>query len=285
MFHVHPLIGNTRKGICLLLFFLVFGSSVARGNDSLIWWNPPTHPFPVIEGQGRTNETGNKFAGIPGQEQAKAGSGVRSAFQAAGSTINFKTNSKRIVIRYQVTQSISFSHIPATGVSGVDLYGITKDGGWVWCKGNYSFGDTIVYRFDLDTEDSNSGFHKTGGQFRLYLPFHNQVAWLEVGVTSASVFHPYSVRKEKPIVVYGNSNMQGACTSRPGMVWTSILDRKLDRPLINLGFSDNGLPEKEIPDVMTALDTKLYVLNCLPDLAAATYPAEEVKQRLNESIL
>ncbi|MBN8785995.1 MAG: SGNH/GDSL hydrolase family protein [Terrimonas sp.] len=281
MLRVHLSISNIKKkAICSLFFFIVFGSSVARNNDSLIWWNPATHPFPVIEGQGWVNGTGNKFAGIPDRAKAKAGSGVQPAFQEAGSTINFKTNSKQIVIRYQVTQSISLPYMPATGVSGVDLYGITKDGGWVWCKGNYSFGDTIVYRFDLNTQDSSSGFHKTGGQFRLYLPLHNQVAWLEVGVTSASAFRPYIVRKEKPIVVYGNSILQGACASRPGMAWTSILDRKLDRPLIKPVFSENRLLEKEILEAITALDARLYVLDCLPDLSGTIYPAEEVKQRL-----
>ena len=48
------------------------------------------------------------------------------------------------------------------------------------------------------------------------------------------------VYREKPIVLYGTSIAQGACASRPGMAWGNIVQRNLDLPLINLGFSGNG---------------------------------------------
>ena len=39
---------------------------------------------------------------------------------------------------------------------------------------------------------------------------------------------------------------QGGCASRPGMVHTAILQRRLGRPVINLGFSGNGQMEAEL---------------------------------------
>ena len=72
---------------------------------------------------------------------------------------------------------------------------------------------------------------------------------------------------EKPMVLYGTSIAQGACASRPGMAWRTILQRKLDYPLINLGFSGNGRLEPEVLDFINETDASLYILDCMPNLA------------------
>jgi lysophospholipase L1-like esterase len=120
-----------------------------------------------------------------------------------------------------------------------------------------------------------------GREYRLYLPLYNSVKWMEIGVADTSLFSPVPVRREKPIVTYGTSIMHGACASRPGMAWVNILGRKLDRPLINLGFSGNGRLEPELMSLITGVDAKLYILDCLPNLVnPKDYPREEVSRRL-----
>jgi lysophospholipase L1-like esterase len=90
---------------------------------------------------------------------------------------------------------------------------------------------------------------------------------------------------EKPIVVYGTSITQGACASRPGMAWTAILQQQLDRPLINLGFSGSGRLETSVIDLMTEIDAKLYVLDCIPNLTArAGYTAQELEKRITTAV-
>ena len=84
----------------------------------------------------------------------------------------------------------------------------------------------------ITNKDGNTGFF-----FRLY----NNVKWMEIGTPEGTKFTPLAIRPDKPIVVYGTSIAQGACASRPGMAWPAILGRKLDHPLINLGFSGNGM--------------------------------------------
>ena len=70
--------------------------------------------------------------------------------------------------------------MPATGVSGVDLYAGNSDGDWLWCAGKYTFGDTIQYRFaNLEPNDT---YHQKGREYRLFLPLYNSVQWLEIGV-------------------------------------------------------------------------------------------------------
>ena len=87
-------------------------------------------------------------------------------------------------------------------------------------------------------------------------------------------------------MVYGTSIAQGACASRPGMAWTNILGRKLDHPVVNLGFSGNGRLEPEVLDLVTEVDAAIYVLDCLPNLSPnEERTEEEIKRRLRNSIL
>lgn len=203
--------------------------------------------------------------------------------------IRFRSNSPRIQIRYSVSRRDDFAlnHMPATGVSGVDLYAIDSDGSEVWCASKRYFADTINYRYWGLTP--NDTYHQKGREYHLYLPLYNQVQWLEIGVDEDAYFEALPIRKEKPIVVYGTSIAHGACASRPGMAWTAILSRKMDRPLINLGFSGSGRLEKPVIDLMSEIEAKVYVLDCLPNLAADTWDrigvtAEEVEKRVLESV-
>ena len=70
--------------------------------------------------------------------------------QTAGLMIRFRSNSPEIKIRYGTAPDNDFAlnHMPATGVSGIDLYAITSDGKELWCAGKRSFSDTINYRYD-----------------------------------------------------------------------------------------------------------------------------------------
>ena len=53
----------------------------------------------------------------------------------------------------------------------------------------------------------------------------------------------------------------------------SILGRRLDRPIINLGFSGNGKLEKEVGQFLVELDPAVYVLDCLPNMTAGEVTA------------
>ncbi len=106
----------------------------------------------------------------------------------------------------------------------------------------------------------------SGREYKLLLPLYNEVEKLEIGVNKNADFKPLSPKKERPIVAYGTSICQGACASRPGMAWTNILERRLDIPIINIGFSGNGRLEEAIIDLLNEIDARLYILDCLPNL-------------------
>jgi lysophospholipase L1-like esterase len=268
---------NSRLQIFFLLTFLQ-GTLVYSQKINYVWWDPAKNQFPVIEGQA-SKEVMNPYDRLPaGAEKTVREDVWNLSHNSAGLMLRFKSNADQIIVRYKVTGEQAMPHMPATGVSGIDLYAVSTDGKWLWCAGKYSMGDTIEYRFTGLTP--NDTYHQNGREYRLYFPLYNSVHWMEVGVPEGTLFNPLSTRKEKPIVVYGTSIAQGGCASRPGMAWPAIVGRKLDRPLVNLGFSGNGRLENEVIDIIGEIDAKMYVLDCLPNLDASDATKSEFVKNL-----
>jgi len=262
-----------RKTIGFVILFqlcIYFNYSYAQNKIEKKWWNPTSTEFPVIEGQGWPNEVSSKYYRFPARAEKNIRKGVWNlSKQSAGLSIRFWTNADSIFIKYKLKGFLAFPHMPATGVSGVDLYTKSYNGKWLRCWGNYTIKKSSDYTFIIEGE--SEFYKKHGREYKLYLPLYNEVETLKIGIDKAFNLNPIPLRKEKPIVVYGTSICQGACASRPGMAWTNIVERRLDRPIINLGFSGKGRLEPEIIDLMTEIDTKLYILDCLPNL----YPNED----------
>jgi hypothetical protein len=107
-------------------------------------------------------------------------------------------------------------------------------------------------------------------EWLLYLPLYNGVSSVEVGIAKSATIAPLPrvAGRAKPIVFYGTSITHGACASRPGMVHTAILGRRLDRPVINLGFSGNGKMESAVNELLAEIDAEMYVIDCLPNMNA-----------------
>lgn len=181
---------------------------------------------------------------------------------SAGLMLKFVTDADVIKVRYGVTGGWNMHHMPTTGVSGIDLYRLNPDGTDSFCAGNYSFKDTVTYTFDV-----NRKLIPGDQEYALYLPTYNSVKWLEVGVKDGETFRFVPApSQERPIVIYGSSITQGACSSRPGMAWTNIVNRRLRHPVVNFGFSGNGRLEPEVIKYIIDLNPAVFVLDCLPNL-------------------
>lgn len=276
---------KVRYHLLFVVLLLIPLTSFSQDDSGIAWWNPAQHKFTAIEGQGWPNEVALPYDRLPKEAEKNVRESVWNLSRhAAGLMIRFRSNSERIIVRYQVkNDDFAMPHMPATGVSGVDLYAKNSDGAWLWCRGKFTFEDTVSYNFDgINPKDA---YHNLGREYQLYLPLYNSVEWLEIGVMENSQFQPLPTRQEKPIVVYGTSIAQGACASRPGMAWTSILGRKLDNPLINLGFSGNGRLESELIDLIKEIDAKVYILDCLPNLSLnSNRTKEDVRQLILSSV-
>lgn len=259
-----------------LLFALLFLSVSAQETKDYVWFDP-LEQFGRIEGQGWSDIGFNRLP-------AKAENTVREAVwslsrHAAGLSIRFTTDAESLQITYEVDGNYAMNHMPATGVSGIDLYGKDESGQWLWYRGKNNFDDTVTFHFILEKSGSE------GRTYQLYLPLYNNCKNLQLGIPKESGITFLPPRTEKPIVVYGTSIAQGACASRPGMAWTNILGRKLDYPITNLGFSGNGRLEPEVMEFVTQVDAAVYVLDCLPNLSPnETRTEAEIKKRLYASI-
>jgi lysophospholipase L1-like esterase len=245
-------------------------------------WNPATDTLKVLDGQEWSNEVKDYYDRLTSRAEKLVRQDVwYLSKNSAGLQLRFRTNADEIIIKFIVSGGIQFFHMPATGVSGIDLYSKTIDGKWLWAAGKYAFGDTVVYRFtNLTTTDQHVG----NREYTLYLPLYNSVKWMELSVPKESLFEPLPVRNDKPIVVYGTSIAQGACATRPGLAWTNILGRKLDRPVVNLGFSGNGRMETPLFDLMSEIDAKIFVLDCLPNMVPDIFSSNEVKKRVVDAV-
>jgi len=217
-----------------------------------------------VEGKG-WNNTKRYFDRLP----AKAEGVVREPVwnlsrHSAGMCVRFVTDSPNLYVRYNLhLERLDMTHMPATGVSGLDLYGNDDEGRDRW---------VAVVRPDKQQMDTSIAKDLSPGsrRYTLYLPLYNGVDDLEIGILKGKSFTPLTPREEQSILFYGTSIMHGACASRPGMAFPAILGRRLRRPTINLGFSGNGRMEGEVADLLAELDPCAYVIDCLPNMNETT---------------
>ncbi|MCW1883873.1 SGNH/GDSL hydrolase family protein [Luteolibacter flavescens] len=189
---------------------------------------------------------------------------------STGMAVRFRTDAREIHVRYSLMSSrLAMPHMPATSVSGIDLYARDAKGTWRWVAVTKPAAQTVNARLIEGMEPGER-------EYMAYLPLYNGVEKLEIGVPSAARFTALPAR-EKPVVFYGTSITHGASASRPGMTHVAILGRRLDRPVMNLGFSGNGRMEMEIADLMTELDPAVFVIDCLPNIARAREVTERTE--------
>ncbi|TAN13941.1 MAG: acetylhydrolase [Chitinophagaceae bacterium] len=258
--------------ILIMIAFLFSGISLfAQSNYS---WHEPNY----VEGIC-VRDTNHIYYRLPANMESEVRKPVwYLSKNTAGEFLHFKTTAREITVRYVLEDNLNpFPHMPEMGVSGVDLFAMDMNGNWNWAPPHYHFGDTCVFQYThLYLADN----HKPA-DFYLYLPLYNTVKWLSIGVPNQDKLEFVRENKGNPIVAYGTSILQGGVASRAGLAWTNILERRLDRTVINLGFSGNGRFEKPIFDLMAKTDAALYILDCMPNLDnEKIYPDSLIKTRV-----
>ncbi len=179
---------------------------------------------------------------------------------SAGISIRFRTNASVINVRWTVLGDNTMDHMPSTGIKGVDLYGWV-DNGWKYVNTARVKGK--VNEFTL-VKTSGTVFR----EYLLNLPLYDGIDSISIGVNSnaeITVPHEKYLIDKKPVVYYGSSIAQGGCASRPGMAFTNILERSMDRSFINMGFSGSGTFDIPVGEAMSEIDAALYVIDCNPN--------------------
>jgi lysophospholipase L1-like esterase len=175
------------------------------------------------------------------------------AGNSAGGQVRFRTDSKRLAVRARVSAPHDADHMAATGVCGFDCYmgqrfvGVTR-----FARAATEYESVVMTAVEAELRDITINF-----------PLYRGVEEVHIGVEEgAQVLAPPPFADDRPIVVYGTSITQGGCASRPGMAYTNILSRWLQRPFVNLGFSGSGNGEPALAEAMAEIvDPAAYVLD------------------------
>ena len=246
-----------------ITFFVVIslyaGNIIDQSKSSLdkdgktAWYNGEILP---IEGRG-FNDTEQYYDRLPARaKESVPGAVWNLSHHSAGMALHFVSDGGSFKIRWELkSKNLAMPHMPATGVSGVDVYKRTPEG-WRFVKNGRprSFSNEVAIAISPKTE------------CLVYLPLYNGIKEITIGIPKEKSLSLPPARPNgitKPVLIYGTSITQGGCASRPGMAFTAIAGRLVDAPVVNLGFSGNGRMEMALCDLIAEIDTSIYVLDCL----------------------
>ncbi|MBQ3506066.1 MAG: hypothetical protein IJA89_04755 [Clostridia bacterium] len=178
-----------------------------------------------------------------------------------GGRIRFRTNSPYITARVKsvkLNMSWNYSLFARCGlcvyVNGV-YDGFFRAGFKQWenAKDDIMRYDGIYYTREKGVYD-----------VEIYMPNYSEKIYdVEIGLKDGCEIYPAKpyTYNDKPVVFYGTSMTQGACVSRAGNDYISLLCRWCDTDFINLGFSGNGKGEPIMADYLADLDPSIFVLD------------------------
>ena len=244
----------------------------AQGNEAAKW-DPAmavrnavvTNGVKWIDGrdlplEGRAfGDTDHYYDRLPSGVTTNVNGGVRSMkHHTSGMLFRFVTDSRRLRIRWTPYHAgLSMDHMPATGVSGIDVYR------WDAARARWVYAKTGRI---TDPKGASCDLAWTPGTPCIVnLPLYNGVRSFSLGIDPGAKIAPFPHRSgvEKPVVFYGTSITHGGCASRPGLGFVNLVGRDLDVPVVGLGFSGSGFMELEMSEHLARIDASCYVLDCL----------------------
>ena len=202
---------------------------------------------------------------LPTNVTTSVNSAVRTRkHHTAGMQFRFSTDSTSLVFKWTpYSSNLSADNMPATGVSGIDVYRFDAGSGcWRYVKtGRITSSSGATLSLDWTP----------GTPCLVNLPLFNGISEFKLGIDAdASVYRlpPHRGGTVKPVVFYGSAVTQGLGASRPGLSFVNIVGRMLDVPVVNLGFSGGCLMELEMSEHLAAIDASCYVLDGIRDVDA-----------------
>lgn len=182
----------------------------------------------------------------------------------SGGRIRFVTDSEYISIKASLPY---FSPIPSMSITTTHGFSVYADGLY---RNRYS--PSFNKFIEAGEPDRNKRIFFTERKFidsgkkdrliEIYFPLYGGVSDIYIGVDPGSTSIPAPCYKiTKPLVFYGSSITQGACVTRPGNDYLSMLARMLDADYINLGFSGNGNAEEPMIEYLSSIDASLFAFD------------------------
>ena len=179
---------------------------------------------------------------------------VQKSTQTAGGRIRFKTDSPYIAVKAVLHNTEDVSIMAEVATKGFDFY---ADGNFIRSfapvpgQGDGDFESLREVEGECREREITINMPLYSGVFELYIG-------LKEGATLAAA-DPYKI--SKPVVFYGSSITNGACASRPGMTYESIISRKLDCDFHNLGFGGSAKGEPAIVEYIASFEMSAFILD------------------------
>lgn len=217
--------------------------------DDIKFYDVDEAPFKVY---GLFREDG-KYRRIPEAVAKSVSPGVHELHaNTAGGRVRFVTDSNYVAINAKMDGIGKMPYFAYTGSIGFDLYIGDR------YHGTYVPTCDIVDGFESVLEFDTNELR----EITINFPLYSNVKNLYVGVQQNSTVKeatPY--KNKKPIVYYGSSITQGACASRPGRCYQSIISRKFHYDYWNLGFAGSARAEDNMIDYIKNLDMGVFVFD------------------------
>lgn len=217
--------------------------------------------------EGRAfKDTEHYYDRLPANVTTNVNGGVRSMkHHTSGMLFRFVTDSRTLNFHWRpYSGGLSMDHMPATGVSGIDVYR------WDAAKRRWLYVKTGRI-WDAQKGGSLSLGWTPNTPCLVNLPLYNGVRSFELGIDPKATVRdfPHMSGVTKPVVFYGTSITHGGCCSRPGLAFVNRVGRDLDVPVVGLGFSGSGVMEFEMSEHLARIDASCYVLDCLWNMSLA----------------
>lgn len=247
--------------LCLILSAVsALGATLAQTDatgpkDELTWHDAGA----FLCGRGFAHTT-HPYGRLDPADTNRLTAGVRwHGLDSAGLCLRFRTDSRRLAIRWRLMKTYEGGNMNRFGNDGMDVYRRTADG-WhfVGAKGGMP-GKTNELVVAWRPND----------EALVYLPLYNGAVDVRVGTLSGARTEACG-EQGKPVVFYGTSITQGGCASRPGMAYTAILQRRLNVPVVNMGFSGSGCMEDEMAETLAKIDAAAYVIDTMWNIGINT---------------
>lgn len=190
---------------------------------------------------------------------------------STGIGVRFATDSKRIGVKYELLWDTHMIHMADTGLKGTDLYIFEGDSVWRHVNTNrpYVLKDSEGNKTKMVESTYVSNLDGKMHEYMVYLPLYDGVEELFIKVDSTATVTPGRldlIDKNRRIVAYGTSILQGGCASRTGMAATNIMSRELNAEVMNLGFSGEGKMDNYVAYAMARIpDVDLFLLDPVPN--------------------
>ncbi len=181
------------------------------------------------------------------------------AWDTSGGMLRFATDSTYLGARVELGHISAAPHISRTGDSGLDFYIGTGADSRLAHTAKTMQGDCAELRYECLF---NVPGPRQRREWTVYLPLYNGVRSLELLLEpGALLWAPAPRAVRKPIAFYGSSITQGGCAGRPGNSYAAMLSRRLDAPIVNLGFSGSGRGEPAMAELIGSLGLSAFVLD------------------------